>query len=502
MANPRWLGVFGVVGSILAASGGLGAPAHAAEAPAAPAPAAPAPKPTPSPTADWDRRPVGDFLRSPATVLLSPEEVLKYQTLVDSKERRGFIEAFWASMAENCLPGANPAHDLFLQRVDEADTKFGDEGVPGWITDRGQVYLTLGAPEKSETKDSASGRVLLWSYPEQPGRPKVVAFLQRGLDWEFAGADTVDPAATTISVKPMPVLSATQNWAALFRKQGCVLTPEQRAAAAAVAWRTTLFDLAGKVLAGEKPEVQNPIDTNWFFFPAEGDATFVALTVPLEQSPEAGGRPVAMLRPEGAEDEAKTMGTTDVPFEVRQVGSGYVAQAVRALAPGRYAYAVGLVAPTGEVTTRAVGEQLIVRMPKDNLRLTSVVLADKLQPLGSDLKTAPFKMFGFDVTPNPARLFHPGSAVTLFYAVLGAGTDAGGKVDLKISYQIFFNRAGTWIKAMQQPVVSPHQLEPVQAREFQIPARWPAGDYKVVVEVADNRSNSQVTQEVQFKIKP
>ncbi len=444
---------------------------------------------------------MANFLRSPAIILLTPKEALEYGQLTNTMQRKLFLERFWSSMAENCPAGANPVRDLFVKRVDEADAKFGDEGVPGWLTDRGRVYATLGEPEKTETKDSPTGQVLVWFYAEQAGRPKTVAFIKSGLNWVFAGADAVDPAAATINAKPALSAPVVETWAADFRRQGCVLTPEQRAQAAAVAWRKTLFDVAGRVLAGEKPEVQSPLEPNWCFFPAEGEATFVVLTLPLEKNPETGGRPVAMLRPEGEEDKAYGMGTTEVPFEVRQVGQSYVAQAVRALAPGRYAFAVGSVAESGQVTTRAVGEQLIVRMPKDALRLTSVILADKLQPVAGDAATAPFKMFGFDVTPNPERQFRPGSPVTLFYVVLGAGADAAGKVDLKISYQILYNRGGTWIKAMQQPVVSPHQEQAVQAREFQIPGRWPTGDYKVMVEVVDNRNGAQVAGEVPFKVK-
>jgi GWxTD domain-containing protein len=381
---------------------------------------------------DWDRA-VTDFLRSPAILLLTPQEIVAYDKLTGAAQRRMFIERFWTSMAANCLEGTNPLRDQVLHLAAEADDKFGDEGIPGWLTDRGRVYALLGAPEKTETKTGPSGPVLIWTWPARPDRPKTVAFVREGLEWVFAGADTVDPQAPAVEARQAPLDPATGQWAAKLRSVGCELTPEMRAQAATVTWRRTLFDLAGQVLSGEKPEVANPVEPSWYFFPAEGDATFVVLTITLDKNPESGDRPVAMLRMEGAEDTAYTMGTTEIPFEIRQVGGNYIAQAVRTLPPGRYAFAVGAASASGGVTPRAVGEQVVVRMPKDALRMTSVILADRLQPIEGSPTPAPFKLYGFDVTPNPTRVFQPGSPVTLFFVVVGAAADPQGKLDLKVS---------------------------------------------------------------------
>jgi hypothetical protein len=55
--------------------------------------------------------------------------------------------------------------------VQEANVRFQDEGQPGWLTERGEVLITLGEPD--ETLDMANGmdrsglRVLRWTYANE-----------------------------------------------------------------------------------------------------------------------------------------------------------------------------------------------------------------------------------------------------------------------------------------------------------------------------------------------
>jgi hypothetical protein len=52
---------------------------------------------------------------------------------------------------------------------------FRDEGVPGWLTDRGEVFITLGRPEDiAEAGVPGSNRILRWTYP----RLQLVLFFQ------------------------------------------------------------------------------------------------------------------------------------------------------------------------------------------------------------------------------------------------------------------------------------------------------------------------------------
>lgn len=72
---------------------------------------------------------------------------------------------FWAATDPNSQTPENEALDAYFTRVRIANQRFTGEGEPGWRTDRGEVYITLGEPD--ETYDAsavAQGRLIRWVY--------------------------------------------------------------------------------------------------------------------------------------------------------------------------------------------------------------------------------------------------------------------------------------------------------------------------------------------------
>ena len=69
------------------------------------------------------------------------------------------------------LTPENEALDGYFRRVQIANQRFREEGEPGWLTDRGEVFITLGEPDDvfDFTSDvSRSGiRGVRWTYREQ-----------------------------------------------------------------------------------------------------------------------------------------------------------------------------------------------------------------------------------------------------------------------------------------------------------------------------------------------
>jgi GWxTD domain-containing protein len=82
-----------------------------------------------------------------------------------------FRPAAWANFVrENAslTGGAEALRDYFL-RLNEANARFREEGVPGWMTDRGKVLLGLGEPdqiyEQGATADPTNRlRSTIWEY--------------------------------------------------------------------------------------------------------------------------------------------------------------------------------------------------------------------------------------------------------------------------------------------------------------------------------------------------
>lgn len=82
-----------------------------------------------------------------------------------ASERSRLWREFYAETDPNRATPENEALNQYFGRISSANSRFNDEGVPGWRTDRGEVFITLGAPDESiETSPGTAGRVVRWTY--------------------------------------------------------------------------------------------------------------------------------------------------------------------------------------------------------------------------------------------------------------------------------------------------------------------------------------------------
>jgi GWxTD domain-containing protein len=81
-------------------------------------------------------------------------------------ERARLWHDFYVSTDPNNTTPENEALNAYFTRIAQANQRFTDEGVPGWRTDRGEVYVNLGPPDEvvENTPGTTANRVLRWSY--------------------------------------------------------------------------------------------------------------------------------------------------------------------------------------------------------------------------------------------------------------------------------------------------------------------------------------------------
>jgi len=65
--------------------------------------------------------------------------------------REPFIEDFWARRDPTPGTAENEYKTEYLARIERANRLFGGGGAPGWLQDRGRVYITLGPPDSRIT---------------------------------------------------------------------------------------------------------------------------------------------------------------------------------------------------------------------------------------------------------------------------------------------------------------------------------------------------------------
>jgi len=80
-------------------------------------------------------------------------------------ERARLWRDFYESTDPNTGTPENEALNQYFSRVNAANQRFKDEGIPGWRTDRGEVLITLGPPDESvESTPGTSSRIIRWTY--------------------------------------------------------------------------------------------------------------------------------------------------------------------------------------------------------------------------------------------------------------------------------------------------------------------------------------------------
>ncbi len=89
-----------------------------------------------------------EFL-SKARYLITRQERKIFLNLPAS-EREAFIKEFWKKRDPTPETEKNEFKDRYFTRIEEANHLFREGGTPGWLQDRGRIYILLGPPENRE----------------------------------------------------------------------------------------------------------------------------------------------------------------------------------------------------------------------------------------------------------------------------------------------------------------------------------------------------------------
>jgi len=76
---------------------------------------------------------------------------------------------FWHDTDPDAATPENEALDRYFARLTTASEQFRDEGMPGWLTDRGEVFITLGPPNQvidPRPDYRGRGRFVEWTYDQ------------------------------------------------------------------------------------------------------------------------------------------------------------------------------------------------------------------------------------------------------------------------------------------------------------------------------------------------
>jgi GWxTD domain-containing protein len=103
-----------------------------------------------------------------ARYLFTKEERKLFKNLPSDEARDEFIEYFWSIRDPNPITEENEFKVEIERRYEYANRYLKDGPIPGWKTDRGRIFILLGAPDHREEHSYGNqfGRIIYWVYEE------------------------------------------------------------------------------------------------------------------------------------------------------------------------------------------------------------------------------------------------------------------------------------------------------------------------------------------------
>ena len=98
-----------------------------------------------------------------------PETLAPLRNAAPNDRGRAWIAFLRTTDPDPTTPEHEGLRDYFV-RIEQANLRYREEGIPGWLTDRGKVFVSLGDPdqiyEQGQGDIAGRSRVQIWEYAE------------------------------------------------------------------------------------------------------------------------------------------------------------------------------------------------------------------------------------------------------------------------------------------------------------------------------------------------
>ncbi|HEY0459836.1 MAG TPA: GWxTD domain-containing protein [Pyrinomonadaceae bacterium] len=410
-----------------------------------------------------------NWLKKDVAYIITSEEKKAFNALKTDEERENFIENFWRRRDPNPDTEENEYREEYYERIAYANEHFAS-GIPGWMTDRGKIYITWGKPDGVEShpsggsydRPSYEGGGSTTTYPFETWFYRHLDNVGDGVEIEF-----VDPTGTgeyrlardanekdALRMVPGAGLttmeqlglsdkadrtSGATNGANYMREQD---TPFRRLEIITNLQRPPQVKYSDlQALAGGDTGVidNNPLDfqLDVAFFRQSDDRVITAFTVQADNKElvfeNVGGLETANMNIFGRimavsgkrsgifEDSVAANATSEELADTKEKKSVY--QKAVALIPGTYKVDVVVRdVRSGNKGIRSVGFT-VPKYDEKKLDTSTLIMASKLRTTTERDIGGMFVIGGAKVIPNLAGTYKKGQEIGIYMQVYNAGID-------------------------------------------------------------------------------
>lgn len=473
------------------------------------------------------------WLREDVTLIATPQERQAFEKLKTNEEREKFIDIFWRVRDPDPDTEENEYREQHYERIAYANEHFAS-GKPGWMTDRGRIYIKFGKPDEIEThptggaydRPATEGYGSTTTYPFEKWFYRYLAGVGSGVEIEFvdptgsgefriardanekdAMAHVPGPGRTGIEGVEVGYIRESDSPFSRIERLRDLDAPPEVDRKSPIGSRIPTPSLDDNPLA---------FSIRADFFKLSDNRVLTAFVVQTENRDLAfqdiGGLPTARLNIFGKivtvtdrrvgdfEDSVTTTATVAELTEAKERASAY--SKVVALAPGRYRADVIV----RDVVSGATGvRHFAFQVPKyedDVLATSSMILAAKLENMEGKPSAGPFVIGQTKVIPNLTGLYHRGQPVGVYLQLYNAGVDQTTlRPSVDVEYALLKDGKELRKQAEDWRGISDSGQKLTLARLLDTKTLTP-GEYEVTVRIHDRVSGQALAQAAKFTVVP
>lgn len=140
--------------------------------------------------------PYRNWLNQDVVYIISDEERRIFRSFQTDEERQQFIEQFWLRRDPTPGTSANEMKDEHYRRIAYANEHFSRNGIPGWKTDRGRIYINFGPPDEIDSHPTGGtyqrtieeGGGITTTFPFEKWRYRYLEGIGNNVNIEFVDA--------------------------------------------------------------------------------------------------------------------------------------------------------------------------------------------------------------------------------------------------------------------------------------------------------------------------